>query len=62
MKIKFLKDHNDLKKGDVIDFHEDGANYLIRVKAAEAYKAETPVKEQKSPRQTKELKTPRKTK
>lgn len=35
-KVKFLKDHvNDIKKGDVGEFNEARANYLVRHKVAE---------------------------
>ena len=35
-KVKFLKDHvNGIKKGDVGDFSEGRANYLIRTGVAE---------------------------
>jgi hypothetical protein len=35
MKVKFLKDHLDNKKGDSIDVHEDRANYWERTGVAE---------------------------
>jgi len=44
-KLKFLKDHvNGIKKGDVGDFSEGRANYLIRTGVAELVEQEEPKK------------------
>lgn len=58
MKVKFKRDHLDIKKGQTKDMSNDKANYFIRVGLA------TEVKESKkaSNRKTKELKTDKKTK
>lgn len=39
MKIKFIKDHLDNIKGDVQEFTQERANYLIAVNVAVAIKA-----------------------
>ena len=36
MRIQLLKDYNNLKKGQEIDFHQEGAEYLIHIKVAKA--------------------------
>jgi hypothetical protein len=44
-KLRFLKDHvNGIKKGDVGDFSEGRANYLIRTGVAELVEQEEPKK------------------
>lgn len=46
-KLKFLKDHvNGIKKGDVGDFSEGRANYLIRMGVAELVEQEEPKKDE----------------
>lgn len=44
-KVKFLKDHvNGIKKGDVSDFNEARANYLVRTGVAEYVEENEPKK------------------
>lgn len=44
-KLRFLKDHvNGIKKGDIGDFSEGRANYLIRMGVAEFVEQEEPKK------------------
>ena len=61
MKIKFLKQHDPYKQGDVADFAKGGADYLIQVGAAESTEEEaSPKPEKKKARKPKAAKEKKK--
>ncbi len=65
VKVKFLKDHLDNKKGDVIEVTKEMANYFVVTGIAKNHKeekAEVSPKEDKAQRSTKEDKVAHKTK
>lgn len=48
VKVKFIKNHvHPIKKGDIGEFNEGHANYLIKVGAAELFEEQAPKKVKK---------------
>ena len=53
MKLKFIKDHGDYKKGDVKEFSGTRGDYFLRRGSAKRYTPKRKTKEEKFTKETK---------